>query len=310
MPKFTSVNSEIKEAQKKALKEMTPKQKLAYFWEYYKVHTLVSIGAVILITWIAHDFITARESAFYAIMLNSYNLNGEAIGNDFSEYIELDTEEYLCYIDTTSVLDPNDYTEYNMATSQKIMALAQTGDLDTIISDGNIFGQYAGGGFFGDLRTFFSEEELAAYQGHLYYIDMAADNVTSDDSTVADESTLSDDTATADTNAGTITPTEEELAVMEAEMRAAVALELESHRDPTTMKDPVPVGIYMTEAAFFKANNGYPQGNAVFGIVLSSMHSDNARSFLEYLWSTAGPEGGATGGAYSFLYGQEPQVTE
>lgn len=34
-----SVHDEIREQQKKAFATMSPKEKLSYFWDYYKIHT-------------------------------------------------------------------------------------------------------------------------------------------------------------------------------------------------------------------------------------------------------------------------------
>lgn len=294
MPKFTSVSSEIKAEQKQALKDMNFKQKLSYFWYYYKVHTIVGIGAVILIGWFVHDYVTSKDIAFYAIMLNAYNLNGEAIGADFSDYIELDTEEYICHIDTTSYLDQNEYSEYSMATSQRIMALVQIGDLDTIFTLGGMFGRYAEGGLFTDLRTVLSDEELALYQEHFYYVDLEIVEKAAAGETADQPADAAEETATGDETA----MTDAELAQNAAEIQAAIAREIDSHHYPEQMQNPVPVGIYMADAGFIQKNGGFLEETPVYGIVASSNNTANACAFLNYLWHFDGEAMSMTGGGF------------
>ena len=46
MSSQNSVIEEIRDVQKKAFATMTVKEKLAYFWDYYKVHTIVAVIVV------------------------------------------------------------------------------------------------------------------------------------------------------------------------------------------------------------------------------------------------------------------------
>lgn len=170
---YTGVRDEIREQQKKT-KDMTPKERLAYFWFYYKVPFIAGIAAVIFLSIMIHDMVTAKDYNFYALMLNSQNLNDTAISESFSEYADLDNKKYECYIDTMTTLSLKDYTQYDMATYQKIIAQAATNDFDALVLDSAVFYKLSISGFMVDLRTVLSEEELAAYEGNIYYIDQAA----------------------------------------------------------------------------------------------------------------------------------------
>ena len=44
--KYRGIIDEIREQQRK-MKDMTWKERFAYYWEYYKVHTIVTIVAII-----------------------------------------------------------------------------------------------------------------------------------------------------------------------------------------------------------------------------------------------------------------------
>ncbi len=257
-----SVAAEIREEQRKALKKMNPKQKLAYFWEYYKTHVLVSVIAMAILISIITTVANAKEQVFYAMMLNAYGLDSEYLSEDFANFIDLDTEQFECYVDGGSALVLDSYSQTDIGTMQKIMAYTQVGDLDVIVSDSDVFARYTESEMFTDLRMLLSEEELAAYADHLYYVDASVIAAQSD---------------AAPTDPPQLT---------EAEQAEA----LESHRHPEDMKDPVPVGIFLTEAAFIKSTDSYPAGYSkppVFGVVISTRQVDNSLRFLEYLWTTS-----------------------
>ncbi len=256
-----SVAAEIREEQRNALKTMSPKQKLAYFWEYYKIHVLLLISGVAIVISIVSSIINAKDQVFYAMMLNAYGLDSDYLSEDFAAFIGVDTEQYYCYVDAGSALQVNSYSQTDIGTLQKIMAYTQAGDLDVIVSDSDVFTQYSESEMFIDLRMLLSEAELATYTDHLYYVDMAV--------------------IAAESDAAPTDPPQ----LTEAEQAAA----LESHRHPEAMKDPVPVGIFLNEAAFIKSTGSYHPDYSqppVFGVVISTLQPKNAISFLEYLWTT------------------------
>lgn len=42
-----SVGDEIREERRKAMGRMSPKEKFAYFWDYYKIHAFVTVAVII-----------------------------------------------------------------------------------------------------------------------------------------------------------------------------------------------------------------------------------------------------------------------
>lgn len=267
--KYTGVRDEIREQQKKT-KDMTPKERLAYFWFYYKVPFIAGIAAVIFLSVMIHDMITAKDYNFYALMLNSQNLNDTAISESFSEYADLDNEKYECYIDTMTTLSLKDYTQYDMATYQKIIAQAATNDFDALVLDSAVFYKLSISGFMVDLRTVLSEEELAAYEGNIYYIDQAAIDR-------ADEADSDDPEATAF------------YSKMENATNAVIKADAEEHKHPENMEEPVPVGIYIEDSPFIEKTDSYHGLIPVFGIASTSQRMDKAASYLSYLYDESIP---------------------
>lgn len=266
---YTGVRDEIREQQKKT-KDMTPKERLAYFWFYYKVPFIAGIAAVIFLSIMIHDMVTAKDYNFYALMLNSQNLNDTAISESFSEYADLDNKKYECYIDTMTTLSLKDYTQYDMATYQKIIAQAATNDFDALVLDSAVFYKLSISGFMVDLRTVLSKEELAAYEGNIYYIDQAAIDR-------ADEAASDDPEAMAFYNK------------MENATNAAIKADAEEHKHPENMEDPVPVGIYIEDSPFIEKTDSYHGLIPVFGIASTSQRMDKASTYLSYLYDDSIP---------------------
>lgn len=259
---YRGIIDEIREQQIK-MKDMTWKQRFAYYWEYYKVHTIVTVIAVIAIIVTAHSIATAKDYAFYGILLNANMLSSEAYGNSFGEYAEIDMETYDCFIDADSTLSYTNSTEYDMATMQRIVAVVQTKELDAVVFDSQCFGQYAANEIFMDLREVLSDEQIEKYEPYFYYIDM--------------------DEVRAQEEADVIVDTDEiaERGNLTAEERAALAYQ---HKEPSSMGDPVPVGIFMEEAPFAVKSHSYDGLVPIFGVSATTQHTETSAQFLDYLW--------------------------
>lgn len=258
---YRGVRDEIREQQLKT-KDMSFMGKLKYFWYYYKIHTIIAVAAIFLLGTLIHDITTAKDYNFYAIMLNSQQLSQENMENAFAGYADLDTENYECLIDTSSFISMRAYSEHDIATAQKLIALVQTNDLDTLVMDSSVFYNYSLSELFADLRTVFTQEELSRYEDQLYYIDYA-------EVEAADEDTGFDEDSSYDPDAFT---TENILA------------EAETHRHPENMEKPVPIGIYMTDSPFAQKTNAYSQTVPVFGVVAATQRVDTVKKYLKFLW--------------------------
>lgn len=262
---YRGVQDEIREQQMK-MKDMSLKEKLQYFWYYYKIHTIVIIIAIIFVVTLIRDIRSAKDYTFYGIMLNSAGLSSEAMENTFGEYADLDLETYDCFIDTDSNLSYSTMTQYDMATSQKLIALVQTKDLDALVFDSEVFNNYANNELFGDLTTFFTKEELEKYQDRLYYVDYAEiAKGHNEDSSYVNEDLIS----TADAAALTLDD---------------ILAEAETHRHPEEMEQPIPVGIFMADSPFAQQTSSYGQLQPIFGISVTTTRPETAKKYLEFLW--------------------------
>lgn len=265
-----SIHDEIKEQQQKT-KDMTPKDKLSYFWDYYKIHTIAAVLAIAFVISIIRAYVTHKDYGFYATLINAMSpgINDDTSviwADEFLEFAGLNADDYQVYIDTSVVISEDAGTPYAASNREKMVAMMQVGEINAIISDTETFESYAQVEYFHALESIFTAEELAPYQDYLYYTDAATFDRD-------EESTLNYE--------------EQQKAVYEQDI---------DHTDPSTMKDPVAVGICIPSAGNKLADAGYYtylsdhhitfQGHpsqTVLGIPVSNQEPQLALKFLEYL---------------------------
>lgn len=266
-----SVHDEIREQHKKAFATMSRKEKFAYFWDYYKIHTIAVIFVIVCAVSFIRQMQANKPYAFYAAFINSVfgleDETSEILENEFQEYAGIDPEAYQVCIDTSLSFSASGGSQYEMANRQKLVAMMNAGDIHVIIADTEAFDGYARAETFYDLSTLLTKEELTAYADLFYYTDAAAFD--------------------ADTP-GTLTE-------MEAAERAYYAMVVD-HGDPSSMEKPIPVGIRipasgnkLADAGYYdylrddsQKFQGYP-AEPVFGIPLSVKDPQLALQFLAYL---------------------------
>ncbi len=273
MSSQNSVIEEIREQQKKAFATMSPKEKLAYFWDYYKIHTIAAIAVIAFVIAFINSYRSNKPIVFYAVMLNAKAMadnaaSASAWNEGFMEFAGIDPEAYQVNIDTSVSLSVGGGDQYEVANRQKMMAMMHAGDIHAIVADTETFEGYARLEYFYDLNAAFSEEELAPYADLLYYTDGAAF-----------------DEETGDT-----------LEEMEA-AQEAIYNKVIDHGDPASMEKPVAVGIRIPQTGnklgdsgyydyIFESDytfQGYPS-EIVIGIPLSMENPKITLQFLNYLF--------------------------
>ncbi|NBI89058.1 hypothetical protein D3Z45_00290 [Lachnospiraceae bacterium] len=255
-----AMRDEVREQQNK-LKGKTFKEKLDYFWDYYKVHTIVLVFSIVVISVFVKDIVTSKDNAFSAVILNSYAQDAqEAFQADFAAYASIDTDTYNCLIDTSATYSVASMSQYDIAFAQRIAAQVQTGDLDAFVGDGQAFSHYADGYLFQDLREALTEEEYQKYEPYFYYIDTAA--------------------------------IEAKRQMEEEDISSSAQEEVSTDpMDPSSMETPVPVGICLESSSKLAQWNCYAASGEppIFGFLANAAHPDLAHRFLAYLTEPATP---------------------
>lgn len=265
-----SVAKEIREEQKKALSTMSLKEKLAYFWDYYKIHTLVTVVVLVFVITFIYQYATNKDYGFYAALVNarSNSLDDESttiLAEEFQEYAQIDPDEYLVYIDTSISLAEGFDLQYAVTNQEKLLAMMQIGSVSAFVAETETFERYAQNEYFYDLESLLSAEELEKYGPYLYYTDAATFPDPNDDTFYSED---------------------------EVENPANLII---NHRDPSAMEQPIAVGILLTEdnmiadAGYYDYLSyseydyqGYPS-EAVLGIPVTNKEPELAIRFLEFI---------------------------
>ncbi len=265
MSSHNSIYGEIREQQRKT-KDMSLKGKLGYFWDYYRIHTAVILAVLALAVMFIRQYRANKDYAFYAVLLNvdTSCIQDNQWSDEFSEYAGIDTEEYATAIDTSFIMSKDNYSEYSITSREKLVVMISAGIIDTMVADSETFENQAQSEGFANLETVLPKEMLDKYSDYLYYTDAATIEATAN-AIYSDAELPSPDTFIID------------------------------HHDPSSMEQPIPVGIYLpagnklieTGCYNYLTENGatyqgYPS-EAVLGIVANSTHIDTVIKFLEFL---------------------------
>lgn len=246
-----AVMDEFKE-EREALRKKPLKERLHYFWDYYKWHTILALLAVIILTSFIRDIVTRKESALFAVLLNAYPVseNTDAFRDLYAEYAGIDTEEFdISFNDTLRIGKEPD--EASMNATQMIMVHVAARDMDVMTMDTLNFSNYAYNGTYADLRGILTPEQIAAYRDRLFYIDGAV---------VA------------------------ELEEAREDPSADPVIEYPDHRNPDSMSDPIPVGISLQGCDVFNEYYTYGNDEGFMGVVTGCPHTEHALSLIRFLF--------------------------
>lgn len=140
------------------ISEMTKKQKRQYIWDYYKLHIIGSVIAVIMVGSFIHSRITAKDYEFNVSVIGGY-LSTDDI-SEIDEKINLliygeDEDKKVAYVDHYSLTknqNNNNILEMDYNMVQKFMAKIATQQVDVILMHKEVFEQYEPKEFFFDLE--------------------------------------------------------------------------------------------------------------------------------------------------------------
>lgn len=143
------------------MKGRSLKDKFLYFWEYYKVPTVIIIFLAFVIISIIKAAIANKPIAFEAIYVNAYEVPD---ATPFAEKIGVDLSKNQIVFDGSFSMssDRDSANELTYTSAQKIVAVVAAAVPDVMLSNKEIAEQYFNSEFYADLREYFSEEELNA----------------------------------------------------------------------------------------------------------------------------------------------------
>ena len=264
-----SVHDEIREQQKK-LKGQGFKAHWDYFWEYYKIHTIVAVIAIIFVVTFIRDIASKKPYALYAMFINNQGLETQDfLQKGFVAEAGIDTNTEAVLVDTASNYLSNSIDSAAVATSEKIMALLAAKELDVMVADDQVLYHYAAQETFMDLREVFDADELKKLdeEGLLMYVDQGyIDYLASEE------------------YSNYITTGKYDKNNKYAVMAAAYDENYEDIiPDKSQMDDPVPAGIILTDSKVLADCGAYTDKTPIAAIAINTQRTDRAKEFVEYL---------------------------
>lgn len=239
------VMDEFKE-ERELIKERSFQERCSYFWDYYKWHVIGGIAIVALLGGLLHTFLTKKDTAFYAVMLNmSPSLTAESYKEGFAEFAGIDLEKYKVYFDSDMHMDLEAMDSATVSATQKMMVYVAAGDMDVMVADTAGMNQYAYTNVLMDLREFLSEEDYKKYEPYFFYMDRSLLENASD--------------------------------VMKPMNYPR------NPSDPDSMADPVPVGIRINDCAALN-NTYFFSDRQYFSVIANSKRLELCHTFLDYIW--------------------------
>lgn len=236
--------------EREALKHGTLKQKLTYFADYYKWHTIIAVIVLCVIISFVVQTLTRKETALYVCMVNTLALGTEDYISDFAEFADIDLNSQELIFDTSFSIQTDVPNQSSMASSQKLLAYIVAGELDVMITDAETIKIYTNNELFWDLREFLTPEQIGRYEPYFYYIDRKAVQEWQEAMDNFDESFVPS---------------------------------YPDPRKPDEMEQPIPVGLCLKDSGGFTDNFLFMTEDVVLAVLQNTKKPETVRQFIEYV---------------------------
>ena len=162
---------------KQSAKDLSFSEKMEFYWQKYKIHIVVTVLLACFFGNILHPIIHKKETVLSIAYINAFpNVEDQVIIDDLEKYLQLNPKKQQVLLDSTYYIDNTSDSPYALTYSQKFSVNAMAGNIDVVLSDVTNFDFYGNQGFFRDLTTILSEEELNIYSDRLYYTNLPDDD--------------------------------------------------------------------------------------------------------------------------------------
>ncbi len=235
------------------IKEAPLKDRIEYFYDYYKWHVIVALIVIAVFGSVVVDVITNKEVALAVTLINNYTYEDDgydALIEEYAELVGIDLETQEIYIDNEYYLDfvEEDYDHVEALTA--LYALVSANAVDVFASDQDTLARLAYKDMLLPLEDCFSEEFLEEYADCIVYID------------------------------GVV---QEELYEIGLDLDYSGEYPDYVSGDPEGMEDPIAIGIIFEYDSILGVSGAYLGDYGVIGIASTSESIEYAMEFIEYV---------------------------
>ena len=148
------IKEEVKEQQSK-MKDKSRREKAGYFWYYYKVHVIVSVVVVIALISLVRGIVeNSKVPSIYVAMVNSnlFDSSESSLVDDFANSRKFDVDKHPAKFDVSYQMTEGVADNTSLGSSQKLMALLSSKDIDVLIANEWVIKDYAEMAAFANLK--------------------------------------------------------------------------------------------------------------------------------------------------------------
>ena len=254
-----ALRDEIKAGRKDLMENGTLKEKIAYFFDYYTLHTVIIAAVLIFATSFIYQQVTKPDIVLNGLLLNVLSFEEgdpvEDLRTGFMEYIDMDTKEYDMSLNSSLMINMGNASQQSQVNdfeaSQAMMVQCAAGAVDFISSPLKPILDYGYGDMLVNLKTVLSEEDLEKYEPYFLYVDLEVVNQKIE---AADNNQNANDIPCPD-------PTK-----------------------PEEMKEPIPVFIDVTTCEKMKNIYHYSPDTLAIAVAVNAPNPDRISDLLAYLF--------------------------
>ena len=165
---------------KNTMKELTWKERLQHLWEYYK---WFGIGALVIIAMIVSIVVSvtqnSKEMLYSGVCINlSMTDEGSAYVTDgwFAKLEGDQKKQQTELIPMALNSGANALTDIEMSSSEKLIAMITSGELDYMLMDASSLTYAGNNGMMAPLDEFLSQEMIAKFEGKIVTLQVDGKN--------------------------------------------------------------------------------------------------------------------------------------
>ena len=155
-----------------SLKEMPPKERVQYIWDYYKFWIIGVICVIAFVISMIYHYATYKESALDIIMVNSVNPDAVDIADSTADFFEqegLSADDDEITLDSSITFSEDTGDSSNYYSNQALTVKFAAGGGDVLFGPDFVLDNYASGGAMMPLTDILTDEQLEQYADLLVY---------------------------------------------------------------------------------------------------------------------------------------------
>lgn len=162
---------------KEKISHLSTKEKIEYFWEYYKLHAIAVIFAITAVSYSIYVVNTKTEDISHGLLINSSCfITPDIISDDYLEYANITDPKKSITVDSTLYLNLDEHDMGSMEATVKINALVPAMEIDYMIAPKEIIEHYSSKDFFLSLEDVLSVEDYEYLTDQILFLDFTEED--------------------------------------------------------------------------------------------------------------------------------------